>query len=258
MTTRFSVITITYNNRDGLKKTASSVLTQTCQDFEWIMIDGASTDGTQSDFTTYPTATIISEPDNGIYDAMNKGIMTAKGDYIIFMNAGDQFASSETLQSVEQKIQNKSIDLIYGDALEESQTGKCYSKKSKSHHKIAWGLFTHHQAIFYNRKTLGDMRYDTSYKIAADYALTLDFLRQEKRCYYIPEPICIFEGGGLSQQHIKLGRIEQFTARRRAGINIAINIWITQMQKAANTIRALSPNLYWTLKSLYKYFSTKG
>lgn len=248
MTARFSIITITCNNRTGLLKTAKSIQSQTCPDYEWIIIDGASTDGTQGDFERYTQAYITSEPDNGIYDAMNKGIGKAIGDYLIFMNAGDQFASPDTLEKTKAAIRNVSYDLIYGDSFEESETE--FLKRAKPHTTIERGMFTHHQAIFYSRSALDGLLYDTSYKIAADYDLTLRFLKKEKRnCLRLSFPICIFESGGISQRQIKMGRDEQFRARKNSGLPFLKNLAITQKQKTASMFRRLFPFLYWKLKS---------
>lgn len=244
MTIRFSVITITRNNRNGLKKTAKSIAEQTSKAFEWIIIDGNSTDGTKDDFGIYSNAHITSEPDRGIYDAMNKGIDKAKAEYLIFMNAGDTFANSETLQKVADKTGQKTYDLVYGDSLEETSY-----KRAKPYTTITLGMFTHHQAMFYNRKSLGDLRYDTHYKIAGDYDLTLRFLKEEKRSsLYLPIPVCIFESGGISQKNIALGRKEQFEARQKTGISLLKNVIITEKQKVASLIRSLCPSLYWILK----------
>lgn len=248
MTVRFSIITITYNNRAGLKKTAASVKAQTCKNYEWIVIDGASTDGTQEDFINYLASQTISEPDNGIYDAMNKGLERATGKYIIFMNAGDQFASTDILQKISDMTGTKTYDLIYGDSLEETENG-IRRKPAKAAETIIRGLFTHHQAIFYNRKSLEKLRYDTSYKIAADYDLTLRFLKEKRDSLYVPGPICMFEGGGISQRNIKLGRQEQFSARKKAGTTLPLNLYITSLQKTSSLLRAICPDLYWKLKN---------
>lgn len=241
---KFSIITITYNNRDGLARTADSISNQTNPDYEWIIIDGASTDGTQGDFTNYPTATIISEPDNGIYDAMNKGIANANGDYLIFMNAGDIFASPDVLNEIEPLTQS-TPDLIYGDSIEGGHT-----KPARTAHRINWGLFTHHQAIFYNRAALGDMRYNTDYKIAADYDLTLRFLKTHTNTAYIATAICIFEQGGISQQQVKRGRDEQFISRKKNNAcSGVINIIIKLSQILAWNIRCHAEWLYWRLKN---------
>lgn len=239
----FSVITITFNNRDGLHKTAVSVQSQTYSDVEWIIIDGHSTDGTRDDFINYSSAKVLSEPDQGIYDAMNKGIDRATGDYIIFMNAGDMFANENILNELS-KFCAGTPDFIYGDAMEDN-----HLKRARPHSKINWGMFTHHQAMFYNRLSLADMRYDLRYKIAADYDLTLRVLKRARHVVYAPIPVCIFETGGVSQTNADIGRNEQFISRQKNGYCPAWqNHLIRSLQIIAWNIRKNNSRLYWRLK----------
>lgn len=238
----FSVITITFNNRDGLRRTSSSILSQTCKDFEWIIIDGNSTDGTQADFINYQSANIISEPDKGIYDAMNKGMEQATGDYILFMNAGDMFADAKILSGLTEYCLS-TPDFIYGDSQEDG-----HLKRARHHSKINWGMHTHHQAMLYRRQTLAAMRYDLHYKIAADYDLTLRFLKIAKSVMSIPMPICIFESGGLSQTNVKTGRDEQFESRQNnKSCPLLINHAIRAAQIIRYALRQHMPEIYWHL-----------
>jgi putative colanic acid biosynthesis glycosyltransferase len=240
----FSIITITRNNLAGLQATQDSLKAQTCRDFQWIVIDGDSQDGTKKHLHEL-SAICISEPDDGIYDAMNKGIDNAAGDYLLFLNAGDCLASFDTLE----RVKNAMItppDFIYGDSLEDGN-----HKPSRSHTKILNGMFTHHQAMFYNRNMLGNLRYDKKYRIAADYKFTLAFLRRTQSILYCPFPVCIFEPGGVSQQLVTLGRKEQFLARRELeACNIAVNAATYGGQAAAMTVRRAYPRLYWFLRNL--------
>jgi len=239
----FTIITITFNNRGGLYKTAQSIIGQTCTDYEWIIIDGASTDATGDDFINYPSAKIISETDNGIYDAMNKGLANATGHYIIFMNAGDSFAARYILEKVS-FITKENPDFIYGDSTEDN-----HLKRARHHSKVNWGMFTHHQAMFYNRLSLGDIRYNLNYKIAADYDLTVQFLKNAKTILYLAAPICIFEAGGISQTNAKLGRDEQFESRKENMVcNQFTNHMISVIQAWRFFLRQQFPKLYWFLK----------
>lgn len=241
----FSIITITFNNRDGLASTAQSIAMQTCVDFEWIIIDGFSTDGTKEDFANYASAQIISEPDKGIYDAMNKGIDLARGDYLVFMNAGDCFATSDVLRIFSDGACD-SPDLIYGDSFE----GGHYKAARKDSY-ILWGMFTHHQAMFYRRESLGSIRYDTSYKIAADYDLTLRFLKSESRSLYLPFPVCIFAEGGVSQILATQGRNEQFLSRQKnKSCTGPMNSLIRGLQIILWQLRKRASPVYWIIKRL--------
>lgn len=244
----FSIITVTRNHRDGLKRTAASVTAQTFRDFEWIVIDGASTDGTIDDFAAYP-AQIVSEADLGPYDAMNKGVDRARGDYLIFMNAGDVFAYNDSLQKIAHATRN-SPDFIYGDALEIVDE-KPVLKPARSHEKIPRGMFTHHQAMIYKRAAIGSLRYDLNYKIAADYDFTLRFLLQRPTVSYLNQPLCIFESGGLSQLNAGLGRSEQFKIRSMAKSSTFVaNCLIYARQMAALILRTYCTRFYWTVRRL--------
>ncbi len=243
----FSIITITMNNQAGLTKTGISVHEQTCHDYEWIIIDGGSGDQIPDDIPT-KNVTYISEADNGLYDAMNKGIRNATGQYLIFMNAGDCFESKNTLFEIQEHIKDEEFDFIYGDSLEEINTRKHY-KRSKPHPMIGSGMITHHQAIIYNAKLFKDLNYDLKYKISADYDLTFKAISKSENFLYLPFPICIFEAGGLSQQNAKQGRTEEFKIRRAQGVSL-FNASRTYIKQAVSyQVRRLCPALYWRLKS---------
>ena len=243
----FSIITVTLNNLGGLKKTHDSLRIQNNADYEWIVIDGGSADGT-ADYLKTTTAQWISEADRGIYDAMNKGLERACGDYMLFLNAGDALAAPDILAKLKLAAE-QTPDFIYGDSYEESGTSTFY-KKSRSHSAIMTGMFTHHQAMLYRRAALGDLRYDLNYKIAADYDFTARFLQKTDRILYYPFPFCIFESGGISQQRAGQGRREQFEIRRHLWPQkTLVNSLIYATQSAVWTLRRFMPNLYRALKS---------
>ncbi len=246
MTKPFSIITVTRNNLSGLQSTAASLAQENCDLFEWIVIDGASTDGT-TDYLKTTYATYVSEPDQGIYDAMNKGIDRATGEYILFLNAGDTLALPRTLDTLAEllKARPAQTDMIYGDAFEEGVI-----KTAKLHTQINQGLFTHHQSIFYRRETIGNLRYDQKYSIAADYKFTALCLRKAKDVFYWPRPVCLFETGGLSQQNAFKGRMQQSLIRRELKMSLQVEeVMIVAKQTAAYTLRRIAPNLYWRLRA---------
>ncbi len=260
----FSIITITLNNFEGLIKTAKSIDKQTFTDFQWIVIDGKSSDKTidflkekrsKTRSDKYPF-TFISEEDSGIYDAMNTGISQAKGRYLIFLNAGDELASAKTLEIL-QKYTKTKPDFIYGDALEPIKNKTIY-KVAKSCKKAQWGMFTHHQSMLYRRHIIRDnkMHYSLSYEIASDYDFTLRFLQKCKKTLHIKQPICIFEQGGVSQQNAYLGRKEQYIIRENLEIVPQIqNLWIFIIQTIAWNIQNISPSFYQQIKSLISMIS---
>ena len=241
-----SIVTITYNNLEGLQKTAQSITTQTCNHYEWIVIDGNSDDDTVQ-FLKSTNAQWKSEPDHGIYDAMNKGLAQAKGQYSLFLNAGDTLENQHTLQEIKERTEHKEYDFIYGDSAEEI-SGKITFKRSRPHTKINQGMFTHHQAMIYNISIIQKIKYDTQYKIAADYDLTWKAIKQSKEFLYLPFPMCVFEAGGVSQQQVVKGRIEQFKIRKSHGIAFIKNLSIFIAQSLVYILRRICPRLYWFLK----------
>lgn len=169
---RYSIITINYNNKDGLRRTIKSVVNQTCKDFDFIIIDGGSTDGSV-DVIKEHVAVIsywVSEKDNGVYHAMNKGVAVAKGDYCIFMNSGDCFHFSEALIST-MEFQE---DIICGKVLKgNSTTPSGHRKPTISLVDLMRGSLPH-QAMFIKRELLVKHPYDERYKILSDWKFCIE------------------------------------------------------------------------------------
>ena len=244
---KFTLATITLNNAEGLEKTWNSIKSQEFEDFEWLIQDGGSTDDTIN-ILKNTLGIIQCMNDTGIYNAMNRLISRASGEYILFLNAGDMLADPQTLKTIAQNIKNQA-DFIYGDALEQAQDGKINYKPSRKHKRITLGMFTHHQAMLYKTSAIGKKRYNEDYKITADYDFTARILKSAKNIEYIPTPICIFEAGGISQQETKAGRNEQFQIRKTLKLCSPIqNVIITTLQAINMAFRTFAPNLYWSLK----------
>lgn len=246
----FSVITVTKDNLAGLRLTHRSLEEQTCRNFEWIVIDGASTDQSM-DFLGKTRAKWVSEPDEGPFDAMNKGIKAARGTYLLFLNAGDLLARSETLAKVE-SIAAKEPDFIYGDALEtpsaeNEQQQEPFYKTAGRYKDLPRGMFTHHQAMFYRLEHIrkNGLWYSVIFEIAGDYDFTARFLKTAKKIVYAPIPICIFQGGGISQRKAAEGRREEFLVRERLDlVPLPRNVLIYALQTLAWTLRQRFPALY--------------
>ena len=236
----FSIITITRNNLNGFLRTKDSLDIQSFRDFEWIVIDGDSTDGTKDILPPYAS----SEPDRGIYHAMNKGMDRATGSYLLFLNAGDTLSDADILATIAKTAAAETPDFVYGDALE---TGGQY-KKARKPDDLDWGMFTHHQAMLYKRACTGHLRYDEQYKIAGDYAFTRAFLENIQKISYIPAAICIFETGGISQRNMRLGRIEQYEARQKAGCGVLKNRLVYIVQSLSALLKTIAPRFYEALK----------
>jgi putative colanic acid biosynthesis glycosyltransferase len=215
----FSIITIVRNDKAGFLETVASIQGQSSQDLEWIIIDGASTDGTQDLLLGLANehCRFISEKDSGIYDAMNKGVLRAKGAYLIFMNAGDRFADDHVLEKIAEVLHTlgSQPDFLFGDSYEIADAGQCFLKRANKPWMISYGMFTHHQAMLYRRAFAEDMQFETSYRIAGDYDFTARFLRRGASTYHIAIPICEFKRGGLSMVDPRLGREEALLVQKR-------------------------------------------
>ena len=214
----FSVITICFNNYNGLKNTHESLCNQDFQDYEWIVIDGASDDASAAylDALSDSRYSIKSEKDFGIYDAMNKGLNKVSGKYVIFMNSGDEFNGSQVLSLIHREVLMANYPcFIYGDALEYNHFGLVY-KKAHTSDWLPNGMFAHHQSMVYRASVIGEQRYNLEFKIASDYAFTCQFLKKTVKIKYLPSAICKFEGGGLTSStdvHWK-GVVEQWRIGR--------------------------------------------
>jgi putative colanic acid biosynthesis glycosyltransferase len=158
----------------------------------------------------------LSEKDNGLYNAMNKGLAHCEGRYVIFMNSGDCFAGPKVLESVKQHILNtgKPPSIVYGDALERTVDLKLRLKKA---HPIDWlnyGLHTHHQAIFYLIDALKGIHFDESFRVSGDYDLTCKIYNKGGGFLALDLPICIFAPGGVSEAKSHVGRMENWRVQR--------------------------------------------
>ncbi|MGH6553686.1 glycosyltransferase family 2 protein [Bacteroides hominis] len=203
--TKASIITVNFNNRKGLSKTIHSVLTQTYPHIEYIIIDGGSTDGSKELIEQHTNSLYywISEKDNGIYDAMNKGIMQASGEYCLFLNSGDYFLHSNTLSKIFSKDKYES-DLLIGRQKFINSKG-IVSKAPKLRKKeINMSFFLSstipHQATFIKRDLFHKCGlYNKEYHIVADWVFWIEAIIKE-RCSIkiLPEYISYMENGGVS------------------------------------------------------------
>lgn len=199
---KLSIVTICLNEEKTILRTIQSVLEQTFSDFEYIIIDGGSTDGTCQIISNYEDKLklSISEPDNGLFDAMNKSLNHANGEYVIFLNSGDSFASSDVLSKVFNSGYN--YDLIYGDVIFQYSSGIKFRRKSpKSLNKLYFYIDSlNHQTVFMKRELLLKAApFDVSFKIIADYDLILKCVYQLNCSYkHVDLPISIFYLNGIS------------------------------------------------------------
>lgn len=204
-----SIITVNYNNVAGLKRTAESVLSQTFREFEWIIVDGGSTDGSKEfveELTNNPMANIsywCSEKDKGIYNAMNKGVVKAHGEYLNFMNSGDTFYDSDTLEMFSEYKESGS-DIYYGNAIILKYDGDLEYKFETPEHlsmeHYLYGGWINHQAAYIRRNLLVDRPYDEKkFRTAADSDFFLYQLCHRTKFEHIPVFMACSETPGLSR-----------------------------------------------------------
>ena len=198
---RLSIITINYNNRDGLARTIESVKSQTFDDYEWIVIDGGSTDGSREliEDNKGLFAYWCSEPDKGIYDAINKGIAHASGQYISCMNSGDEYFSSDTLQTV--FANQLDADIVYGDWY------KVYPDRRvlcRMPYPMNFYIFYYHnichQAMFVRTAALQEKGFDPSYGVVADYARWMEMFFAGASFQRVDTVVCCYDMSGVSSQ----------------------------------------------------------
>lgn len=203
---KFSVVTVVLNDHAGLLRTGESILDQTC-DLEWIVVDGGSSDATLATLRNYgDDVRWISERDNGIYDAMNRGVSMSEGEYVVFMNAGDTFWDSTVLAKVDGYLSanNQIIDVLFGGAmLSFSGGGRMVYRPPRLVENSLWhGLPANHQATYYRRSLLNQTPYNLQYSLCGDYYLAATLMRNGAYAAYLDEPLAIFEVGGQSYKRL--------------------------------------------------------
>lgn len=207
---RITIATVCLNAANVLERTILSILNQTYKNIEYVIIDGASTDGTLDIIEKYreKISYFISEPDRGVYDAMNKAIRVATGEWIIFMNAGDAFASPYVLDKVFISDYN-GYDVIFGDTIT-LMNGKYYQRECRpfyEHLPLHQSMGFVHQSSFVRSCRAKQFPFDLRFKLASDYNMMINLYKHGSIFYYIHEPIAFYEGNGLSdirmKQHLK-------------------------------------------------------
>lgn len=215
---KLSIITVVFNRKNDLKKTIASIRSQTYPNIEYLVIDGKSSDGTLDVIKKYAEQKIISrwvsEPDNGLYDAMNKGIEMASGDYLWFINAGDEIFSKETLSSVFSNTSQQS-DIYYGDAMIIDQQGndiglrRLSPPKNLTWKNLQWGMVVSHQSFIVSKNCV--VRYhDEKYPHSADIDWMIRCLKNAKNIHNTQLVLSKFQDGGQSKRTIKISLKERF------------------------------------------------
>ncbi len=205
---KISIITVVYNRAATIERAIRSVLSQSYNNIEYIIVDGASKDGTAEIIQQYKDQihTIVSENDNGMYDALNKGIRLATGDVVGILHADDEFSNDLVIEKIAQRFQsNTEVEAVYGDVgfvrhAQEDKIVRYYSSAIFKTKLFTWGFMPAHPTFFCYRRFFEEFGfYRTDLQIAADFDLLLRFLRKHKLyAVYIPEMLVKMNMGGKS------------------------------------------------------------
>lgn len=239
-----TIVTVCYNSVELIEKTLKSVLKQRYANKEYVVIDGASTDGTKKIVEQYIDSIdfFVSEPDKGIYHAMNKAVEVAKGEWVIFMNAGDLFLDNEVLEKVSQSLCIET-DVLYGDILT-ARNGDLVLKEAPPEITHLHRMSFCHQAVFTRTSLLRSFPFDEKYKLSADFKLYKQLSLKEFVFKRLPIPITIYDRTGLSNSQRSRGLAE----------NIAI---IKEIDNWQEKLRLL-PRLYFVKSwTTIRYFLKK-
>jgi glycosyltransferase involved in cell wall biosynthesis len=210
--TKISIITVVYNNSQTINYAIESVLAQDYPDIEYIIIDGASTDGTVEIIKSYRDriAKFISEPDKGIYDAMNKGLKLATGDIIGILNSDDFYPTNTVISDIVREFETKDVEMVFGDLVfvkpdDLNKVVRSYSTPDFTPNKFAWGWMPPHPTCYLKRSVYeryGDFK--TDYRIAADYEILTRFMAKHQITYsHIPKILIKMRTGGVSTRNFK-------------------------------------------------------
>jgi glycosyltransferase involved in cell wall biosynthesis len=200
MELKITICSVVLNARNEIEKLIQSVLCQTYSNIEYILIDGQSTDGTIDVIQQYKNkiSKIIIEKDDGLYNAMNKALHLATGDYILFLNAGDSFVSSYVVEGVVSSITNNQA-VYYGDVilLNSQKNSATFWGGYFGKHRLCFENISH-QAVFYPKSVYKNYSYDLRYKIFGDWMYNISLKAENVRFIYLKKIISFFELGGLS------------------------------------------------------------
>lgn len=214
----FSIITITYNASSTIERTMHSVASQTCRDFEHIIVDGASRDNTLdivNRFTDVSNISVCSEPDDGLYDAMNKGRDRAQGQYILFLNAGDKFHSENTLEQYKKAIvENDYPGIVYGQTILVDDNGNFVAPRHLSappklkYKDFAQGMLVCHQAFMALKRLTPP--FNLKYRFSADYDWCIGCLMHSRKNTYIDDVTIDYLYEGMTTRNRRASLIERF------------------------------------------------
>lgn len=236
-----SVITVVYNGKEHLQQTIDSVYNQSYNNIEYIIVDGGSTDGTLDIIKENHDKVTkwISEPDDGLYDAMNKGIKMASGEIIGIVNSDDWYESDAIETIVNEYTNNPNKRIFHGDKMCIPEKGEHYVRKAKNNWFLIkyHGMVLNHPTMFIHSEIYKDVLYNPNLSSLSDYQFVLtNYNRDKSRFHYIPKVISNYRLGGISG-NVSLSKSisENFTARKKAGMNI-IECWFAVGVRLASEI----------------------
>lgn len=212
----FSIITITYNAAAVLPATLRSIGEQSCKDYEYIVVDGASHDDTVSMVERCGLATkMVSEPDGGLYDAMNKGMKMAVGEYLIFLNAGDAFHEPHTLQHIADAMGDSRPGVVYGEtAIVDSERRFIMMRRLRAPERLTWrsfaqGMMVCHQAFIVRRNIAPE--YDLQYRYSADVDWCIRCMKCTDELLNTRHTLIDYLNEGETTRHMKASLKERFS-----------------------------------------------
>jgi len=216
-----TIITVHLNDFEGLSKTYESIRTRLDNsNVEWIVIDGGS--NTQSmqqreslDLVQTYASHYISEPDEGIYDAMNKGTQLATGDYVLYLNAGDALHPEFSQDILESALRTADAVMLWCRAEVRDRTDQVYARKTRQPFWLRYGTAVCHQAVLFKRSALGPNPYDTKFSVAGDYDLICRLYTSDERIALLDIPICTFDLVGKSGTNKRLTLTEESLVRQK-------------------------------------------
>jgi glycosyltransferase involved in cell wall biosynthesis len=216
---KLSIISVVYNNVRDIERTVKSVVNQTYSNIEYIVIDGASTDGTLDVLYRYQLqiAKLVTEKDKGIYDAMNKGLALATGDYVLFMNSGDELYAHDTVAQVFASADD--ADIYYGETEMIDDAGNSLGqRRHKAPARFTWrdfkyGMSISHQAIYIRRALVEP--YKPQYQLSADIDWILTAAKKARKVVNVNRYVAKYLVGGMSKKKHRQSLLERFDIMKR-------------------------------------------
>lgn len=250
---KISIITVVWNNKDTINDAINSAINQTYKDIEYIIIDGASSDGTVEIIKGYADkiTKFVSEKDKGIYDAMNKGVDLATGDIIAFLHSDDIYSSSNIVEIVAKEFERGNLDGVYGDLVytPKSNTQKVlryWKSKDFDLSLLKKGWMPAHPTLFLKRNIYEKYgKFDLDFKIAADYDFMLRILSDGIKIKYLPKVLYKMRIGGESNKSLKnilLKSKEDLKALKKNKIGGIITLLMKNLSKIVQFTKCLGLN----------------